>query len=96
MAWDRLPEGQGEALPMCGGFFTLYFEHKILSVAVNTRVLCDIMVKGTNEVKSDSFNEPLDFSTNGHRASKFRAVKFCNILSHLIIPGVNPKKLKIL
>ncbi len=51
LAWDRLPEGQGEALPMCGGFFNLYFEHKILSVAVNTRILCDIMVKGTNEVR---------------------------------------------
>jgi len=51
LAWDRLPEGQGEALPMCGWFFNLYFEHNILSVAVNTRILCDIMVKGTNEVR---------------------------------------------
>jgi hypothetical protein len=50
LAWDRLPEGEGSALPMCGGFFSNYFEHSILSMAVNTKVLCDIMVKGTNEV----------------------------------------------
>ena len=35
---------------MCGGFLHLYFEHYVLSLAVNTKVLIDIMVKGTNKV----------------------------------------------
>jgi len=34
---------------MCGGFFHNYFEHYVLSLAVNTGILCGIMVKGTNK-----------------------------------------------
>ena len=64
LAWERLAEDKNGALPMAGGFLTRKFEKIIYSLAVNNRVLTDIMVKGTVEEKNSLIQLVFDFLEN--------------------------------
>ena len=103
MAWERLAEDKNGALPMAGGFVTRKFEKVIYSLAVNNRVLTDIMVKGTAEEKNSLVNLTFDFLENRQKTLKIdrnawswiRGKEFEGNLSEIQNLFMTPSKVEI-